>query len=323
MGAVRTRKKATAKKASKPKAKPRRKAKPKRKGSAKPKRKGKASAPAARGSYASLVAAALDPSLGVRQRIRALAGLSGEICDDTGTFRGVLDILRDTKAPSALRLAVLQVLQAATFSSVKFSRSRPEYLAALRSLAADPDLELRQRVLGLLARERDGFTQQKLVEGLKDPAKALVPPEKALQLLSYDVHADAYPVARRLVLDPPNPAARREALRLLAADAASAPVFEEILRNKAEPSDLRRLSASALHSLDPRSLQAHAREMVLDDSEDDDLRVAGLTALTQFGEPAAIAGDVALVQRVDRLKGEKGSANVKQEARRFLDKFRA
>ena len=32
-------------------------------------------------------------------------------------------------------------------------------------------------------------------------SKALVPPEKALQLLSYDVHAEAYPVAREIVKD--------------------------------------------------------------------------------------------------------------------------
>jgi len=30
---------------------------------------------------------------------------------------------------------------------------------------------------------------------LQDPAKALVTPKKALQLLSYDVHADAYTAA--------------------------------------------------------------------------------------------------------------------------------
>ena len=61
----------------------------------------------------------------------------------------------------------------------------------------DPDPELRQRVLGILMREKDGYAQKKLLEGLKNPAKALLPPEKALQLLSYDVHAEAYSVGAR------------------------------------------------------------------------------------------------------------------------------
>ena len=76
--------------------------------------------------------------------------------------------------------------------------------------------------LGILMRDKDGFAQKKLLDGLKDPAKALVPPEKALQLLSYDVHADAYEVARDIVKKPPNDDAKREALRLLAADACCA-----------------------------------------------------------------------------------------------------
>ena len=132
-------------------------------------------------------------------------------------------MLKDTQSPQAVRLAALKALQSASFSVVKFTPCRPEYLAALRSLIDDPDPEVRQRVLGILAREQDGYTQQRLLEGLQQPEKALVSPEKALQLLSYDIHADAYPVAREIASKPPNPAAKREALRLLAADAASAP----------------------------------------------------------------------------------------------------
>src|SRR5258705_13591202 len=54
----------------------------------------------------------------------------------------------------------------------------------------------RQRVLGILMREKDGYAQTKLLEGLKNPGKSLLPPEKALQLLSYDIHAEAYSAAR-------------------------------------------------------------------------------------------------------------------------------
>ena len=111
--------------------------------------------------------------------------------------------------------------------------------------------ELRQRVLGILAREKDAYAQKKLLEGLRKPEKALLPPEKALQLLSYDVHADAYPVAREIVEHPPNPLAKREALRLLAADAASAPIFEKLVRDKNESVELRQLGAAALHALKP------------------------------------------------------------------------
>jgi hypothetical protein len=181
-------------------------------------------------------------------------------------------------------------------------------------------MELRQRVLGILAREKDGFAQKKLLEGLQNPDKALLPPEKALQLLSYDVHAEAYAAARDIVSKPPNDIARREALRLLAADATSAPLFEKLLRDKDEQAEIRQISASALQSLKPEKLQEHAREMVLDKSEYDEIQATSLTALAQFGDDAAIANDDALLKSVDRMSDE-ASTKVKQNARRFLSKY--
>ena len=175
-------------------------------------------------------------------------------------------------------------------------------------------------MLGLLAREKDGFAQKKLLEGLRNPQKALVPPEKALQLLSYDVHAEAYPVARAIVDKPPSDAAKREALRLLAADAASAPIFEKILRDKSERPEIRQISAAALQALDPGTLRTHARDIVLDPAESDEIQATSLTALTQFGESDAISGDAPLRKRVDELR-DKASSAVRQSARQFLTKF--
>ena len=89
-------------------------------------------------------------------------------------------------------------LAGATISQ-RSARSRPTRIRSSVSACSDP------------VRDKDGFAQQKLLEGLKDPDKALVPPEKALQLLSYDVHAEAYPVAREIVNKPPNEGQARSA----------------------------------------------------------------------------------------------------------------
>ena len=177
-------------------------------------------------------------------------------------------------------------------------------LATLRKVAQDPNPELRQRVLGILVREKDGFAQKKLLEGLKNPDKALVPPEKALQLLSYDVHAEAYRVARAIVDKPPNDDAKREALRLLAADATAAPLFEKLLRDKNELREIRQISASALHALKPEKLQKHAREILLDASDYDDIKATSLTALTSLATKR-LAKDEALLKRVEQLSGRR------------------
>jgi hypothetical protein len=262
-----------------------------------------------------------DPKQSDSKRLAALAQLSTRVLDDDAAFESVLQALTDPSASPALRQTALASLQAASFSVVKFAPYRARYLAALRSLSKDADPELRQRVLGMLSREGDGATQKLLLAGLTDPSKALLPPEKALQLLSYDVHAAAYAAARKIAHDPPSPEAKREALRLLAADAASAPLFEQVLRDKAETPEIRRLSASALHTLAPEKLQSHARAMLLDESEDEDLKATSLTALTQFGNATAVAQDGALQKRVTTLAGRGSSGELQQGARRFLDKY--
>lgn len=236
------------------------------------------------------------------------------------TLQASLDVVRDRKQPIKVRLAALQSLQAATFAVIEFEPHREDYFATLRELVDDPDDELRQRVLGILARENDGYVQKRLLEGLQDPSKALVPPEKALQLLSYDVHAEAYPVAREIVNAPPNPEAKREALRLLSADAKSAPVFEKLLRDKDEDRDIRQISAAALQAVKPKRFQEQARELLLDDKEYDDIQATALTALEQFGDEKAVGKDQQLLNRVDEL-GTSKSAKIKKTAKRFMSRY--
>ncbi|HKR00532.1 MAG TPA: hypothetical protein VJT09_07650 [Pyrinomonadaceae bacterium] len=256
----------------------------------------------------------------VSQRVDALTEKPLAAVKSDKNLQSVLKVLRNEKEPLKVRLAALQTLQAASFSVDVFEQSRGDYIATLREIVDDPDPELRQRVLGILAREKDGYAQQKLIEGLQHPEKQLVPPEKALQLLSYDVHANSYAVAREVVSKPPNEVARREALRLLAADASSAPLFEKILRDKDELAENRQIAASALHALKPEKLQENAREILLDKTEYKEIKATSLTALAQFGDEDEIRKDKALLKSVDRMS-EEGTTKVKQTARRFLSKY--
>jgi hypothetical protein len=271
-------------------------------------------------SMRSAMSVATNTESTVKQRVAAMAGAPLAVCESDKDLQGMLKVLANKDEPIKVRLAALQSLQAASFSVIAFESCRGDYTATLRKIADDPDPELRRRVLGILMRDKDGFAQKKLLEGLKNPDKALVPPEKALQLLSYDVHAEAYSAARAIVKKPPNDGARREALRLLAADAKSAPLFEKLLRDKKELREIRQISASALHALKPEKLQQNARKILLDKSDYDDIKATSLTALEQFGDDAALGKDKALLKSVDRLSGGKTPAKYKQSARRFLSK---
>ncbi|MEY9418083.1 hypothetical protein ABIF69_004525 [Bradyrhizobium japonicum] len=292
----------------------------KRKVAKRPKRKKRRASPKVSARRA--VSIATNERRTDEQRVAALADSPLAACENDQDLEAVLNVLRNKDESIKMRLGALESLQAASFSVDAFGPYRGDYFATLRKIADDPDPELRQRVLGILMRGKDGFAQKKLLEGLKNPDKALVPPEKALQLLSYDVHAEAYSAARAIVKKPPNDDARREALRLLAADANSAPMFEKLLRDKNELREIRQISASALHALKPEKLQEQARKILLDKSDYDDIKATSLTALEQFGEDQAIGDDKTLLKSVDRLSAGEAPTKYKQSARRFLSKHR-
>jgi hypothetical protein len=275
-----------------------------------------------RGGAKQEAATLLDETKPHADRLRAITELGNRLPADRNAFETLLAFLKDRKAPRELREAALTVLQAATFSVTEFEELRPKYMTALRAISDDPGLELRQRALGLLARESDKQTQTRLLEGLKDQTKALLPPEKALQLLSYDIHADAYPIAREIVKSPPNALAKREALRLLGADANSAPLFEKILRDKGESAEIRQICASALHAIDPTRLQQNAREIIVDPQDDERVKATSLTAITSFGRRETVANDAALQQGVDRLAAGTASEPIRRGVQQFVRKYR-
>jgi hypothetical protein len=187
---------------------------------------------------------------------KAAAPARVQVAEDISDVEGLLKVLRDTSEPIEVRMAALQSLGAAAFSVAGFDSVHGDYIGALRAVSTDSHEQLRRRALGILMRNKDGFAQKKLLDGLKDAAEALLPPEKALQLLGNDVHADAYTAARAIVKKPPNDEAKREALRLLAADPKSTSLFEKVLRDKKELRENRQLAASALHSLNPEKLHS-------------------------------------------------------------------
>jgi hypothetical protein len=256
----------------------------------------------------------------LKQRVAALTQAPLAVCESDNNLQSVLGLLRDTEEPAEVRLAAMDTLATAAFSVLAFEPCRNDYIAALRDVSQDPDAKIRESALGLLVGEKDAYAQKKLVEGLKKPEKALVPPEKALQFLGSDIHAESYAVARDILSKPPSELAKREALRLLSADASSAPLFEKLLRDKNERREIRQLSASALHGINPQKLQAHARELLLDDSDYDDIRATSLAAVKQFGNQEAVANDTELMQHVDRMSKD-AAPKYKKSAKQFLDKY--
>jgi hypothetical protein len=215
-----------------------------------------------------------------RLRVPAVAQLAPLIERNADALERVIDLLADAGEAVSVRAAALTMLKAAAFHVRAFASRRPRYVAALRSAAASEDAMLRQRALGVLARERDAPTLDRLEEGLRDPAKALLPPDKALQLLSYDTKRDLHDVLVKTIEHPPTQEAKQQALRNLAAEGKSTRILERVLRDKAESRENRIVAMAGVQSLAPEVLSDIAGDIVADPSEDESVRTAGLVAAT-------------------------------------------
>ena len=253
------------------------------------------------------------------ERVEALVETPQAILESDENLQQLLTIIRNTEEPVQVRLEAIDALATAAFAVTTFEPYRNDYIATLQEVVDDPSQEIRERALGLLVAEKNKFAQKKLLDGLKNPAKALVLPEKALQLLSYDVHTEAYAAARNIVSNPPNDLAKQEALRLLAADPNSTKMFEKLLLDKDEKREVRQVAASALNSLAPQKLQEHAREILLDDSEYEDIQATSLTAVKQYGDEEEVAKDEALLKSVNRMSNAAKSSEYKKSAKEFLE----
>jgi HEAT repeats len=235
-----------------------------------------------------LVAAVKDAGRAADTRIALIDASSAGAVAKPSLMQALIRILRDPAEDDRVRSAALRALQQNSFSRTEFRRYEADYRDALRSAATDDDPQLRDQAMERLALTGDEYVQRLLVDGLQDPSKALVPPQRALQMIGYDVHAEHYPMLRDLVETSSKPAVRRSALRLLAADSEATDLFARIAADKGEDPAARSTSAVALQSLAPDQFDDVARDVVLDDDDDRRVRATFVNAIAhREGTPHA------------------------------------
>jgi hypothetical protein len=238
--------------------------------------------------------------------------------DDLGErVTELLATLRNRKEPLTVRTAALQALGALDFLGPRFAPFRADYKQALREIATDPQVKLRESALELLAIDKDPYAQELLLRGLKKPNEAIVSDAKAIQFLGYDDHAEVVPLARQ-VYKRSTGATREEALRVLATDPKSERLFTRLLKDKSEQSSIRLISASGLQSLNPDAFEKTARKIVADDSDYNEIRATSLTALAHGREAREKPADPKFVNTVQQLTKTTRSPALRSSIQRFL-----
>ena len=101
---------------------------------------------------------------------------------------------------------------------------------------------------------------------------------------------------------------REQALRALAADPESVELLAAISSDKTERTAVRELAAMSLKAASPERFADVARDMVLDEDEDEQLRTTALSAIAFTPEAGDAVDDDAFRDDLDRIKGADGLA---------------
>src|SRR5260221_5631334 len=133
------------------------------------------------------VALAGDSSKPVDERVAALRSLGGPARTRKPLLDLLFRILKDRQQPAVLRRAALVTLLLLRFNSPLLIESNAELVNTLRSAIDDPDDDVRMGVLEALAQRKDDVAQKRLVDSLTGKGPVLLPPQKAIQLLGYDI----------------------------------------------------------------------------------------------------------------------------------------
>jgi hypothetical protein len=258
-----------------------------------------------------------DTRLGLDERRDAVRAAVDKLADLPKSIPELLAILASPEQPEPLRGSALSSLLQARFVVTAFAPHRADFLRTLHAILPGAGPELRERVMEALALEKDPEAQALLVEGLRDPAKALVPPLSALQYLSYDDHAGYAPAVRELAAGTEDDQLKAAALRLLANDPDSEKLFRKLVADRGEMAEIRQISAAALQMLNPVEFEKVARNIATNDDDYAEIRAAVLGALTHMRDYARSRADAKFVAEVDRLK-ETAHGFLRSAAAQFL-----
>ena len=231
----------------------------------------------------------------------AVESLLTEARTDPDKIVQLMAIAGDRTADAATRRAALYALQELGFTTALLAVMNAQLIAMLRGFIDDPNLELRDIAVEMLAQKKDEVVQQRLLDGLERREPPIVADARALHLLGYDIHAGQFPTVRKFAQQSPDPAARLEAVRLLAADTESADLLLTLFDDRTQPDDVRRASGSALLSVAPDRYAQRAKQAVLDESESESVRLSSLTALTHFANPADLPNDRQFIAGIAKI----------------------
>jgi hypothetical protein len=225
--------------------------------------------------------------------------------------------VRSRETPRELRLAALGTLESLLFSFAPHT-FHDALMDALRAASGDPDAEIRRRTFSVLAAQGDAEARTRLRAGLRSPTAAPLPPRESVRLLGLRLDRESLPVLHAVMLAPPDPATRLEAVRLLGGYAPSRQALLGILHDRREGVEVRLAAMGALQANAPDSFPAWAVPVVEDEGADDRLRLYAIQAVGYRRPLTLRLAPDAFDAAVRRLSAGSGSAAVRRAAGEYV-----
>ncbi len=256
-------------------------------------------------------------------RAAALERLSAHLNRNPALVEQILLWLGNPETPPELRRACLEHASSLSFSSLGMGPFRDRIMATMRGLTRDADATYREAAFSALCAAGDGASQKLLLEGLENPERALVPPERAVAILALDLHGDFYPTLNRIMLQPPNQATRVACIRVLGGYAPARETIVGYLQDPESAEDVRLAAVAALHANAPERLAGYALPVVADENAPSKVRAYAISAESRrragqnlHGIGPANADDFDALVR--KLAQESRSADVREAAAAYL-----
>lgn len=228
----------------------------------------------------------------------------------------LLTIAADVSEAVAVRVQAIDRLNEIAFDLQAFAPYNARFIALLKQLCTDKSATIRLAAFRRLSLSLDRETRDLLQQSVLDQSKKLIPDKAAATLLSFDAHVSSRDTLRSLT-EHADAAVRRVAIRGLAGDSGSADLLEAIAVDTNEDSKVRQSAALSLKVASPKRFAALAKQVVVDDSEDDGLRSLAMSALAHGAEVRNIASSADFSRELDAVSEKAKSRSLKKSIKLF------
>ncbi|MEJ0101746.1 MAG: hypothetical protein WDO19_03905 [Bacteroidota bacterium] len=230
--------------------------------------------------------------------------------------------LGDQKTAKPLRREALHLSGTLFFTDMRIPQ-------VYQQLLDDPDIEFRVFAFNRLVTNGDARAQQKLIDGLLNPASAQLPPPTAIGILSLALKKEYYPAVYKVLQETKDEPTRLEAIRALGSYTEARPRLISISRDANEKDAFREAALGALYAGDKENIVSYATPILNDNKATPRLQIIAIQMTIDVRQNMSYRVNTKKADDYDKLiksisegKGFNKSGELLQVANKYIQTVR-